>query len=539
MKYVDSQQLFHIDYPFMEDPHLLVPNRGQVIKIAERLEKKLIKENNLNHFNYEFDKMISHGAIVELSKEDIDSCDGAVHYVSLQHVIKKDSPSTPLRIVTNSSLSDKRGVSLNSILMKGPNTLSNQWEILNRWRMYEKAVCSDVSKAYWSFRTGEVEKHLRRVVWRYGDPSQPWRIFGFCVVSFGDRPAAVILEVAVKKIADIHRSVDPEAAHRIKADRYVDDIASGGTECQVTRFVGKEVDGKYDGTIPNILSRGSLNLKAIITSGETNNEKLQKLGDTVLGVGWFPPSDTIHIILASNLEQLMEILNGSTLSLRLCLSIVNSIYDPLGLTAPVTIRFKVAFRNLFRHGLDLKWDDPIPAEDYEHWSKLIQMIVSSQRINFRRSTKPANALGKCQLICFFDGSDSAYASVIYVKWNCIDGLIFTTLVNCKSRVTPLQRISTPRSELNGATVGSRLVLSTLRSWVSSEEIPERVWMIGDSECTLSSIGKVNAAFGEFFGNRVGEIQDNQAKIEEICPVSLNGEWYFTPSKCVCLYSGWF
>ena len=74
------------------------------------------------------------------------------------------------------------------------------------------------------------------------------------------------------------------------------------------------------------------------------------------------------------------------------------------------------------------------------------------------------------------------------------------------------------------------MLSTLRSLSPADEIPERVWIIGDSECTLASIEKVRAAFGEYFGNRIGEVLDNQAKIEQFCPVGLNGEWWFIANK---------
>ena len=35
--------------------------------------------------------------------------------------------------------------------------------------------------------------------------------------------------------------------------------------------------------------------------------------------------------------------------------------------------------------------------------------------------------------------------------------------------------------------------------------------------------------GGYFGNRVGEVQDNQAKIEQNCHVGEDGEWCFTPS----------
>ena len=109
--------------------------------------------------------MIQYGALVELSPDEMAMWDGPTHYVSLQHVINEDSTTTPIRIVTNSSLSDRCGISLNGILMKGPNTLCDQWSILNRWRSYEVAMCSDVTKAYYSLRTGEVEKHVRRVCW--------------------------------------------------------------------------------------------------------------------------------------------------------------------------------------------------------------------------------------------------------------------------------------------------------------------------------------------------------------------------------------
>ena len=82
--------------------------------------------------------------------------------------------------------------------MKGPNTLSDQWDVLTRWRMYEVALCSDITKAYFSIQTGEVEKHVRRVVWRYGKQNEKWQVFAFCTVSFGDRPAAAILEIVIK-----------------------------------------------------------------------------------------------------------------------------------------------------------------------------------------------------------------------------------------------------------------------------------------------------------------------------------------------------
>ena len=90
---------------------------------------------------------------------------------------------------------------------------------------YDVRLCSDVTKAYQSLRTGEIEKHLRRVEWRFRDPETSWRVFAFCTVSFGDKPAAALLEIAIRKVAELHTTIDPSAEKRIINDRSVDDFA--------------------------------------------------------------------------------------------------------------------------------------------------------------------------------------------------------------------------------------------------------------------------------------------------------------------------
>ena len=122
-----------VNYPFTDDLSILPDSKGQVIKIHQRLEKKLHKTNSLDASNQEFNKMLDNGSLVELSPQEIDMWDGAGHYISLQDVQNEDSDTSPLHIVPNSSLYDHNGLSLNSILMKVPNTLSYQWSIFNEW----------------------------------------------------------------------------------------------------------------------------------------------------------------------------------------------------------------------------------------------------------------------------------------------------------------------------------------------------------------------------------------------------------------------
>ena len=284
--------------------------------------------------------------------------------------------------------------------------------------------------------------------------------------------------------------------------------------------------------LSTIISKGSFRLKATVTSGETNQKKINKIRGKILGPGWNPSADTIYLDLIVTLktannekillspESLLSI-DTTLLTPRNLLSVVNGVYDPLGLVAPITIRLRAAFRDLFRSGSAIEWDTPLPPGPSQTlWLSLIQMLVCAGTITFHRNTKPRNAVGKSQLISFFDGSDVAFAATIYIRWTLADGSVQVSLLCAKTRVTPLQRISTPRSELNGAVIASRLLLSCIRSLLQSSIIPENVWFIGDSECTLASLEKIDAAFGEYFGNRVGEIIDSHAKIEQLINSSI-------------------
>ena len=63
----------------------------------------------------------------------MDSWAGPSHYVSIQHVVKPGSKTTRMRLVINSSLRcPKCGLSLNDMMMKGPNVLPDIWALLMR-----------------------------------------------------------------------------------------------------------------------------------------------------------------------------------------------------------------------------------------------------------------------------------------------------------------------------------------------------------------------------------------------------------------------
>ena len=103
--------------------------------MAKKQETRLQKKGMLDRYNVELMKYITRGILVPISEEEISEYKGPVNYIS-HHGVEKPSVTTPLRIVTNSSL--KNGVrSLNDCLPKGPNSLNSMFDIKVRFRCHE------------------------------------------------------------------------------------------------------------------------------------------------------------------------------------------------------------------------------------------------------------------------------------------------------------------------------------------------------------------------------------------------------------------
>ena len=97
----------------------------------------------------------------------MDSWAGPCQYIT-HHAVLKDSVTTPVRVVSNSSFNNG-GHSLNSCLATGPNSLNPMMDVMLRFRCWDVAVQFDLAKAYNTLRTGPAERHMRRFLWRF-DP---------------------------------------------------------------------------------------------------------------------------------------------------------------------------------------------------------------------------------------------------------------------------------------------------------------------------------------------------------------------------------
>ena len=140
---------------------------------------------------------------------------------------------------------------------------------------------------------------------------------------------------------------------------YSEDGVGGGTKQDVERLMGEHYDPEtdeyvYDGTIPQIVRRGGFRIKFMMSSGETRPRILEKFDGYVLGLPWKPEDDLIAMHMGVNLSaKKQKVRLGEEVTLdtlgdiddvlltrRVMVSQIYSLYDPLGLLLPITIKYK-------------------------------------------------------------------------------------------------------------------------------------------------------------------------------------------------------
>ena len=215
LSYDEQGKFWTAGYPFLKNPSILNDNYNAALKALERRETRLKKDENLMKlYDDQVNDFVKRGVISKLSKIELSNWDGPVRYVD-HHEVFKEGSTTPLRIVINSSFRNGNELSFNEILMKGPNVLTSLLNVLIRWRLYPVAFVGDISKMYHNVKTGELEGHLRRLLWRKCDQSKNPDIYCFNVVTFGDRPAGCIAVSALKATADMFSFMAEQASKAI------------------------------------------------------------------------------------------------------------------------------------------------------------------------------------------------------------------------------------------------------------------------------------------------------------------------------------
>ena len=167
--------------------------------------------------------------------------------------------------------------------------------------------------------------------------------------------------------------------------------------------------------------------------------------ERALGLQWNIENDTFGIKVA-----LQKPPDDNTR--RGCLSTISSTFDSFGSVSPVLLLAKRILQKTWQ--MKLGWDDKLPPDLLRagsQWRQDLQLLnhATVPRCYFANG---CSTDASYQLYHFSDASEFGYGTVSYLRKKAADGVVECTFVMTKSRTAPLQYISTPRLELQAATI---------------------------------------------------------------------------------------
>lgn len=481
------------------------------------VEKKIDKDPELKkRYSEQMEALVSKGYAEPAPPTTLKHRTWYLPHFAVINPMKPDK----LRIVCDAA-AKTRGVSLNDQLLTGPDLLQSLPGVIMRFRQHSIAVTADITEMFLQIELRPEDRDSLRYLWR-GDrrDDQPPEQYRMKSLIFGASCSPTTAIYVKNTNAERFQSEHPKAVEAIVRKHYMDDYLNSFETLeeaveisQAIRDIHKEANFE--------LKKWSSNATALLEAlGEVSRTKetikLENSIDTerVLGLIWKPNEDSLAFNL--NLARIpQKILQNDTPTKREALRIVMSLFDPLGLVSPVTIRAKQILQEVWRRGI--AWDEALDSDLATSWRKWLTHLKRVENISIPRTYPGFSATESLQLHVFTDASESAYTTALYWRTVTGDGRVDVCLVTAKAKVAPLKLMSIPRLELQAAVLGARMA-SAVKT--EHERTPESTTFWTDSRTTLSWIRTGSRSYRPFVAHRIAAIEEHSA----------TNEWRWLPTK---------
>ncbi|XP_039608830.1 uncharacterized protein LOC120528756, partial [Polypterus senegalus] len=187
------------------------------------------------------------------------------------------------------------------------------------------------------------------------------------------------------------------------------------------------------------------------------------------------------------------------------LSVVSSVYDPLGFLAPALLPAKLILRDLCKEKCG--WDEEVEVKHIQKWKKWMDDLKLLTDYKVNRCFKPTGfgTIKTAQMHHFADASEDGYGTVTYLVLTNEEGKRHCSFLMGKSRVAPLKQVTIPRMELTAAVVAVKMD-KMLKGELQMPLQESTFWT--DSTTVLKYISNESTRFKTFVANRISVIRDH-------------------------------
>ena len=462
-----------VQLPFKDDMRPSVnyrTARGQLNHLVQRAQND---EQYGQQYSKVVDSYVEKDFIEQVPNQPVEG-----HYMP-HHVVFKKSATTPLRIVFNASSKLNDGKSLNDCLLTGPSLTAKLQEILVQFRQGTYAVTADISKAFHRIIVNPDDRKFLKFLWQNLETDE-LLTYQFKVVLFGATCSPYLLQETLHT----HLSQSAEG-NKFREKFYVDNYMN--TYNNADELISDKV------TLDNVMSEASMPLQEWVSNDDHFNS-LYKLvvpvTQNVLGISWNPITDNMNVVVGESLNQEVS----WRFTKRKILSLVSSIYDPLGWVSPLTVRGKMFMQTLWKEKMG--WDQKLNPDQIK---VIYDILVDLRRVT--EFTFPRHVLYEhTELHVFADASSKAYGAAVYTV-----NVTHTknNLLISKARVAPCREgcLTIPKLDLTASLIGARLI-----NYLSHLHQYKTIYLWSDSKVVISWITGDRDIKDVYVANRVAEVK---------------------------------
>ncbi len=347
-----------IDNKIVAEQHL----RSLQFRLAKDPELRMKYENGI-------EDLLRKGYAEKVpNSEGLDS--GAVRanriWYLLHHPVMNVYKPGKIRIVFDCA-AQYQGKSLNDQVYQGPDMTNKLIGVLVRFRQDKVALMADVDAMFYQVFVSPCDRDVLRFLWwPEGDSTKKPEEYRMTVHPFGGVWSPSCAGYILRRTAeDNRRDYSMQVVKTVKRNFYVDDcLKSVETEEEATQLVKQ---------LKSILAMGGFHLSKWVSNSrevmtqlpaEERSARLKEIDlcsgtlptERSLGVSWNVEDDTFGFEVS---------VKSKPETRRGMLSILSSLYDPMGLVSPFVLRARIIVQDLTCRKVD--WDDELPQDDLQRW----------------------------------------------------------------------------------------------------------------------------------------------------------------------------
>ena len=339
----------HYEYclPFRHGDIHLPDNKQQAVHRLKSLHRKMLNHSTFHQQYTAFmDQLLVKGYAEKVPEEELMRNDGRVWYLPHHGVFHPRKPGK-IRIVFDCSALYE-GISLNNILLQGPNLTNDLVGVLLKFRQNSVVIIGDIESMFHQVKVSPQDCDcLRFLWWPNGHLSEKPETYRMLVHLFGATSSPCCANLALRQTAkDYGDDYDPVIKDAVLNNFYVDDfLKSTATDEEAIQIMSgiSELLNKGGFHIHKWMSNSKKVLASVSIDDRAKNLKDVNLeydqlpGDRALGVFWSAEHD--YLGFRTDVKPVVA-------TRRNMLSVIGSIFDPLGIAAPFILPAKLMLQNL-------------------------------------------------------------------------------------------------------------------------------------------------------------------------------------------------